>query len=390
MMIESSIPLKFWVQACKVAVFLTNRIITSALPENTTPFEAWHFRKPSVSHLKVFGCKAFRLIRKEVQGSKFSPVSSVGVLVGYDDDNFNYHIYDVEDRKIHITPHVTFDENSFPFNSKSVESHPTEPSERGVTVQFFDSDSDEDEEVSERTDSDPSTLVKCTVPDDQIETSTEKTQTKSQKVIRNSEPIRRSARVQQLRSSTANTCESALGELEIVSMMTALQFSCLPPQCNATAVDLSAPRSFRKAISGDEGEKWLAACDKGIKSMHDEKVWKLVDRPYDANVIRGLWLFMKKPTHDDRIFKYKSRFVAMGNTQVAGEDYFDTFAPTGKPSSLRLIVAIAAINGWEVHQMDAVTAFLNSDLSEVIFFKQPEGYVEAGQEGKVCMLLKSL
>lgn len=80
----------------------------------------------------------------------------------------------------------------------------------------------------------------------------------------------------------------------------------------------------------------------------------------------------------------------MGNTQIAGEDYFQTFAPTGKPSSLRLIIAIAAINGWEVHQMDAVTAFLYSDLSEVIFVEQPEGYVEEGQEGKVCMLLKSL
>lgn len=82
---------------------------------------------------------------------------------------------------------------------------------------------------------------------------------------------------------TAN--ETTLDEHEVVSMMTALQFLCLPIQCNAAVIDLSAPRSFRKAISGDEGDKWLAACDKEIKSMHDKKVWKLVDRPKDANNI---------------------------------------------------------------------------------------------------------
>lgn len=68
-------------------------------------------------------------------------------------------------------------------------------------------------------------------------------------------------------------------------MMTAFTFSCLPPQCNSVVVDLSAPKSYRKAINGAEGDKWLAACDKEIKSMHDKNVWELVDRPRDSNVI---------------------------------------------------------------------------------------------------------
>lgn len=394
MMIESSIPLRFWVQACTVAVFITNRIITSALPDNITPFEAWHYRKPTVHHLKVFGCKAFRLIRKELRGSKFTPVSTVGVLVGFDEDNFNYHVYDLEDKKIHITPHVTFNKTSFPFEPDSdnkVHGNSDERHETGVNVLFFDSDSDDDDEDVERTEGNSDLkdtrdslerLDETQDPADVVKRPAQRTRTE--------EPQRRSARIQQLRSSLLTRDDDILNEHEIVSMMLALQFSCLPPQCNSTVVDLSAPRSFQKATTGDEGEMWLAACDKEIKSMHDKKVWRLVDRPRNANVIRGLWLFRKKPTHDERVFKYKARFVAMGNTQIAGEDYFETFAPTGKPSSLRLIIAIAAINGWEVHQMDAVTAFLNSDLFEVIYVEQPEGYVEAGQEGKVCLLLKSL
>lgn len=193
----------------------------------------------------------------------------------------------------------------------------------------------------------------------------------------------------QLTSTSAVLDESFVCKA-LIALNTALQFSCLPTQCSSVTVDLTAPKSLRKALQGPEGDMWRQACDKEMHSMREKKVWILVDRPSNVNVIRGLWLFKKKHTHDDRIFKYKARFVVMGNTQVAGEDYFKTFAPTGKPSSLRLIIAIAALNGWEIHQMDAVTAFLNSDLNEVIFVEQPEGYAEAGLENKVCKLLKSL
>lgn len=88
--------------------------------------------------------------------------------------------------------------------------------------------------------------------------------------------------------------------------------------------------------------------------------------------------------------KFKSRYVALGNTQKAGEDYGETFGPTGKPALLKLINAIAAINRLPIHQMDAVAAFLNSLLNKEIYVEQPEGFVEAGGETKVCLLLRSL
>lgn len=80
----------------------------------------------------------------------------------------------------------------------------------------------------------------------------------------------------------------------------------------------------------------------------------------------------------------------MGNTQRAGEDYGETFAPTGKPTSLRLIIAIATINGWEIHQMDAISAFLNGLLCEDIYVEQPEGFRQPGSKDYVCKLLRSL
>lgn len=139
MMTESGVPLYFWYQACSTAVFLTNRRITTAVLGNRTPFEVWHFRKPNISHLRVFGCKAYRLIRKELRLSKFQESSSEGVLVGYDDDNFNLQVYDLSTRRIHLSHDVTFDEDNFPFIKIKFHDSKTGPSH--LTL-FDDVDSD--------------------------------------------------------------------------------------------------------------------------------------------------------------------------------------------------------------------------------------------------------
>ena len=59
-------------------------------------------------------------------------------------------------------------------------------------------------------------------------------------------------------------------------------------------------------------------------------------------------------------------------------------------SSIRMLIAIAAIHNLELHQMDVKTAFLNGDLDEEIYMEQPEGFIVPGQEKKVCRLVKSL
>ena len=88
--------------------------------------------------------------------------------------------------------------------------------------------------------------------------------------------------------------------------------------------------------------------------------------------------------------RFKARLVARGFTQEEGVDYNDVFSPVVKHSSIRILLAFVAKYDWELHQLDVKTTFLHGELEETIYMHQPEGFIEAGNEQKVCLLKRSL
>jgi hypothetical protein len=101
------------------------------------------------------------------------------------------------------------------------------------------------------------------------------------------------------------------------------------------------------------------------------------------------WVFKKKLRPDDTIDKYKVRLVAKGYTQKEGEDFFDTYSPIARLTTIRVLLSLTASHGLLVHQMDVKTTFLNGELEE-IYMTQPDGFIVKGQEDKVCKLMKNL
>ena len=95
---------------------------------------------------------------------------------------------------------------------------------------------------------------------------------------------------------------------------------------------------------------------------------------------------------DGTIERYKARWCAKGFSQVEGVDYGETYAPVVRFASARVLLAIAAQEGWELEQMDIDNAFLIAPLEEEIYVEQPEGFEEYTENGEpqVCLLLKSL
>ena len=88
--------------------------------------------------------------------------------------------------------------------------------------------------------------------------------------------------------------------------------------------------------------------------------------------------------------RHKVWLVVKGYAQRHGIDYDEVFAPVARMEAVRLLLTLAAHEGWEVHHMDVKTAFLNGDLQEEVFVEQAPGFAQKGQEHKVLKLHKAL
>ena len=127
-----------------------------------------------------------------------------------------------------------------------------------------------------------------------------------------------------------------------------------------------------------------------MKSLICNRTWKLVDFLSGCKTIGCKWVLRKKLKPNGSIDKFKTRLVAKGSNQKMILVFFDTFSPITRITSIRLLIAITAIFYLKIHQIDVKTTFLNGDLEEEIYIDQPEGFVEPGQESKLCKLTKSL
>jgi hypothetical protein len=152
---------------------------------------------------------------------------------------------------------------------------------------------------------------------------------------------------------------------------------------------MGTPTNARQAL---EIPLWKAAMDAEHNSLVKQQVWELVQRPNDRDVISGKWHFTVKLDKNGSVLKHKARFVARGFTQIYAQDYTETYSPTTRLSTIRILMACAANSKSMLYQMDIKTAYLNATLDEVIYMEQPAGYTQLDGQGKplVCRLKKAL
>jgi hypothetical protein len=96
-----------------------------------------------------------------------------------------------------------------------------------------------------------------------------------------------------------------------------------------------------------------------ITSLHNRKVWKLVDLPPGRKTVKCRWTYTVKS--DGR---KKSRLVAKGFTQIFGIDFEETFSPVARFETVRLILALAALEDWEIEALDVKTAFYTENSTK--------------------------
>jgi hypothetical protein len=82
--------------------------------------------------------------------------------------------------------------------------------------------------------------------------------------------------------------------------------------------------------------------------------------------------------------------VAKGFSQVEGLDFDQIFSPVVRFKTVRLLLALAALEGWSVSGLDVKNAYLYGTLDEEIYMEQPEGFISAQHPKKVLRLLCAL
>lgn len=150
--------------------------------------------------------------------------------------------------------------------------------------------------------------------------------------------------------------------------------------------------TYEEAQKRSDWPKWKEAIRKELDSLEKMGTWRLVKRPPDTNIVDSKWVLKIKKNAAGEVDKYKARLVARGFTQIYGVDYYETYAPVARLTSFRLLLAIAARNGWAVDNFDFDSAYLNSKLDddEVVYVEQPPDHEYKDRGEWVLRLVKAL
>ncbi|CAI7868222.1 unnamed protein product [Closterium sp. NIES-53] len=147
----------------------------------------------------------------------------------------------------------------------------------------------------------------------------------------------------------------------------------IAPEGDPDAPDIPTPRSYAEAIEGPYSSQWQLAMDAEMASWKSTGTYVNEVPPPGANIVSGMWILrVKQPPGSPPVFK--AHYVARGFSQRQGVDYFQTFSPTPKMTTLRVLLHVAALRNYELHSLDFSTAFLQGSLHEEIWLRRPPGF----------------
>ena len=94
------------------------------------------------------------------------------------------------------------------------------------------------------------------------------------------------------------------------------------------------------------------------KSILNNYIWEVVPIPQGKLVVTSKWIYKIKHATDGSVEKFKARFVARGFSQKEGIDYDEILALVARYTSIIIIISLASIFNWNLHQMDVKADFL--------------------------------
>jgi len=344
MLNETGLPKYFWVDVVSTTCYVINRVLIRPILKKT-PYELFRGRKPNLSHLKVFGCKCFILNNGKDNLGKFDSKSDEGIFLGYSQHGHAYRVYNKRTMLVEESVHVNFDETN-----QVMQERPKTyaDDEIPITQQARAKLENKTEETSVLPE------IQSTEPEDQSaeqEAVTDKISSglpKEWRVPRNL------------------SLDNVIGQVQKgVSTRSALNQFCE----HMAFVSQTEPKTVADAL---EDSSWITVMHEELNQFSRNEVWSLVPRTNGMNVIGTKWVLKNKLDEHGVIVRNKARLVTKGYNQEEGIDYGETYAPVARLEAVRLLLAYASMNKFELHQMDVKSAFLNGYIDEEVYVSQPQ------------------
>ena len=373
-LLEAKLPPIFWAETIATASHLYNRWPKRSV-QMKTPEELWTGIKPDLSYLRVFGSRAFSLIpdsKRRVMGAK--PVECI--MVGYATNRKAYRLYHKPSNQIIENCHVRFIEEG---STQDLVHLPID--ENNEATDAAGNDEDDEDSGSDSTDNifgddleklNLSDIDNLDNVDDEEDNKGTDNPKKGHKELSDPSCTIQSEKSEQLRRS--NRKKSLPEKLKKDYVLT-----------YSAVTGAEDPSNYHQAINGPDAPHWIEAMDKEHKSLIKNNTYQVCDLPPGRKVVGSKWHFKKKSNGE-----FKARFCAQGFTQIKGIDYHDTFSPVVRLTTIRMLFAFAAEKDLDIVHWDVDSAFLQSNLTEEIYIKQPLGFIQPGEEHKVCRLNKAI
>lgn len=372
LMMQSAIPKYLWTYAILHAVFFINRMPSLVL-DKCSPFQLLHNSLPDLNDLKTFDCLSYASTILAGR-SKFDHRAKKCVFLGYQPHMKGAVLYDVLRKQIFISRHVVYHENVFPYHGTLSVNQPQcwDPSSGSIIDSSISPISQQSppEPTSTLTSpvSKPPDLSPLPLPQDLSDSPP------NPELIINHVPIRQSLRPHKppchLQDYLCNSSTTTSCTYPIDKHLSYANISTTHKDYIQSLDVVPEPPSYSIA---SQHPCWVEAMNKELQALESNQSWIIMDKPVDITPIGCKWVYKVKRKADGSLERYKARLVAKGYTQTEGIHFFDTFSPVAKMATVRMLIALAAVKGWHIHQLDVNNAFLHGELKEDVYMTLPPG-----------------
>lgn len=355
MLLHAKLDKEFWAEAVNTAVYVLNRVTPKS--GSKTPYEMWFGHKPNLGNLRVFGQHCIVLL-PEGKRRKFDPKGIEGRMLGYTGRQNTYRVLDTRTMSVMVSSDVFFlsetDAEKDVLDFYDQFNHQNENSEVLVTIEDSKDSEAPNETISGFIDDDylqststpregmankptnivmdDSTLTE-TQPGlltDTIKSTIDQTSSKpggsshiqskkpssSQAQPSKREPVPLTTGINKVKPSRISTSNVVGTKLRTV-VPQARQFQAKGGSEKhhltlATVSTAEEPETYLEAITRPDADKWIEAMKHEMSSIRKKKVWDIVKRPSNTNIVSSKWIFKLKKDTKGNIVRYKARLVARG------------------------------------------------------------------------------